>query len=126
MSREPNLPAWQWRLYPLGHRARANLVVHVLTVPVFWAGGALVLVAPFTSAWDALWGVLAMAVAFGAQGRGHALEAERPVPFEGPADVLGRIFTEQWVTFPRYVLSGGFARAWREGPVRAGSGAAAP
>ena len=25
----------------------------------------------------------------------------------------GRILAEQWITFPRYVLSGGFARAWR-------------
>ena len=25
-----------------------------------------------------------------------------------------RFFVEQWITFPRYVLSGGFSRAWRE------------
>ena len=29
-------------------------------------------------------------------------------------DWAARLFVEQWVTFPRYVLSGGFARAWRE------------
>jgi hypothetical protein len=47
------------------------------------------------------------------QGRGHRLEKNAPVPFRGPLDVLARIFVEQWVTFPRFVLSGGFARAWR-------------
>jgi hypothetical protein len=46
------------------------------------------------------------------QGRGHAIEVTRPVPFEGPLDVVARLFAEQWVTFPRYVLSGGLGRAW--------------
>ena len=27
--------------------------------------------------------------------------------------LLARIFAEQWITFPRFVLGGGFARAWR-------------
>jgi hypothetical protein len=36
------------------------------------------------------------------------------VPFEGPLDVLSRIVLEQWITFPRFVLSGSFARAWRD------------
>ena len=50
--------------------------------------------------------------AVAAQGRGHGREAVRPVPFRGAADVAVRIVVEQWVTFPRFVLSGGFARAW--------------
>ena len=36
-----------------------------------------------------------------------------PIPFRGPIDVGSRIFVEQWVTFPRFVLSGGLAQAWR-------------
>jgi hypothetical protein len=48
-----------------------------------------------------------------AQGRGHKGEATRPVPFRGPLDVVARLFVEQWLTFPRYVLSGGFAQAWQ-------------
>lgn len=31
-----------------------------------------------------------------------------------PLDVVVRIFTEQWVKFPRFVASGGFARAWKQ------------
>ena len=42
-----------------------------------------------------------------------ALEKNPPVPFAGPLDVVARIFGEQWLSFPRYVLSGGFAKAWR-------------
>ena len=48
-----------------------------------------------------------------AQGRTHRLERTAPSPFRGPGDVVARIFAEQWFTFPRFVASGGFARAWR-------------
>jgi hypothetical protein len=48
------------------------------------------------------------------QGRGHRGELVHPVPFAGPVDVVSRIFAEQLITFPRFVLSGQFARAWRE------------
>jgi len=54
-----------------------------------------------------------MLAAVASQGRGHAMEAARPVAFRGPADFVARFFVEQWVTFPRFVLSGGFAQAWR-------------
>jgi len=47
-----------------------------------------------------------------AQGRGHKLETTAPAPFRGPADVAARLFVEQWITFPRFVFSGQFARAW--------------
>ena len=47
------------------------------------------------------------------QGRGHKLEQAAPAKFRGPADVVVRLFAEQWVTFPRFVLGGGFAAAWR-------------
>ena len=59
-------------------------------------------------------GLVAMAVAMALQGKGHRLEQEPPARFRSPLDVIARIFAEQLVTFPRFVLSGGFARAWRE------------
>jgi len=42
--------------------------------------------------------------------RGHRGEREAPVPFDGAADFVSRFVVEQWVTFPRFVLSGG----WRQ------------
>jgi len=42
------------------------------------------------------------------QGRGHRREAETPTPFAGAADFASRFVAEQWVTFPRFVLSGGW------------------
>jgi hypothetical protein len=48
------------------------------------------------------------------QGRGHKLEPVPPEPFTGRANLLGRLFCEQWVTFPRFVLSGGWWRNLQE------------
>ena len=50
----------------------------------------------------------AMALALVLQGRGHRREAEPPTPFAGAADFASRFVVEQWVTFPRFVLSGGW------------------
>lgn len=113
MNRQQPLLAWQWSLYPDNHRARRNLLLHVLTVPLFEVGTIAVVLAPFVSGWLALAGVVAMAVAMALQGVGHGQEAVPPVPFAGPLDALSRIFVEQWVTFPRYVLSGRLAARWR-------------
>lgn len=104
--------AWQLGHYPGGHTRRSNLVLHLVTAPLFCAGTLSLAIAPFTTAWLALGGLL-MVVALVAQGRGHGLELRRPIPFRGPGDFVLRFFAEQWVTFPRFVLSGGFARAWR-------------
>lgn len=116
--REPTLLEWQWRGYPEFHADRRNLLVHVLTQPIFVAAMCLALSAPFHASiiaivGSAMAGVLAMIVVVAVQGRGHAREHNLPIPFAGPLDVIGRIFAEQLITFPRFVLSGGFARAWR-------------
>jgi hypothetical protein len=114
-ERSGGLLAWQYRGYPEFHADRTSLVLHVVTVPVFQAG-TLLLSAPLWGPWFlALGGVAMMAVAMAAQGRGHAREKNPPIPFAGPRDIVGRIFLEQWINFPRFVLSGGFARAWRGG-----------
>jgi hypothetical protein len=109
------LLARQWAGYAGGHGDRRNLLVHALTVPVFLLGTVALAAAPFSSAWLALAGPAAMMAAIGIQGRAHQRETQRPAPFEGAADAIVRIFVEQWVTFPRFVLSGGFGRAWRQG-----------
>jgi hypothetical protein len=65
--------------------------------------------------WLAPAGLGAMVLAIALQGRGHKMEQTAPVPFRGPLDVLGRLFFEQWITFPRYLLSGKLREAWRQG-----------
>lgn len=111
-EREGGLLKWQWSLYPDGHRDRRNLAIHIATWPLFVGGTCALLASPLFGLGAALVGLAGIATAVIGQGRGHKLEQARPAPFRGPADVAVRLFVEQWVTFPRYVLSGGFARAW--------------
>src|SRR5262249_8711171 len=93
---------------------RRNLILHAVTAPMFCAGTLTVLAAPFISPWLALGGLVMMS-ALAAQGLGHRAESSRPAAFRGPVDFVVRFFVEQWVTFPRFVVGGGFARAWRRG-----------
>ena len=105
---------WQWSLYPGTHRDRRNLLTHALTAPVFQAGTLAVLLSPLVSLWLAPAGLLAMVGVMGVQRKTHRLEGGAPAAFRGPGDVVKRFLAEQWITFPRYVASGEFGRAWRE------------
>jgi len=109
----PDLVRWQHQLYPRNHVDRRNLLIHLCTAPLFLGGLASVITGiARLSLVVGLSGLAAMVIAVAAQGRGHRLEAEPPVPFRSPLDVVARLFVEQLVTFPRFVLSGGFSRAW--------------
>jgi hypothetical protein len=105
---------WQRDGYPRYHQSRANLVLHIVLVPVFLAGNILLVVALARGWWlTALLSLAAMALSIALQGRGHGREAVPPEPFTGPRNAVTRIFLEQWVTFPLFVLSGGWAKAMR-------------
>ncbi|MCA9647069.1 MAG: DUF962 domain-containing protein [Polyangiaceae bacterium] len=111
-ARTGGLLAWQFHGYSQNHVARQNLLLHVFTVPLFQLGTLAVLSSPLAW-WLGAVGFATMVGCVALQGRGHRLEEAPPAPFRGPFDVLARLFVEQWVTFPRFVLSGGFGRAWR-------------
>lgn len=63
--------------------------------------------------WIGLTGVVAMLAVIAVKGRSHRHELADPAPFRGPADFRARILAEQCITLLRFVLTGGFARAWR-------------
>ena len=105
---------WQWEGYPRYHQARRNLLVHGVAVPLFQLGtlglvGALIQFSP------ELLGVATacIMVSVALQGRGHRLEPIPPEPFTGPLNFVVRLLLEQWITFPRFVLSGGWIAALR-------------
>jgi hypothetical protein len=113
-DRSEGLLRWQWSLYAPGHATRKNLLLHALTVPIFMSGTVgLALGAATLDPLRAVGGAVALVVAIAAQGVGHKNEPVRPIPFRGPLDFVARFFMEQWITFPRFVLSGAFSRAWR-------------
>ena len=105
---------WQWDGYSRYHLSRNNLLLHIVAVPFFLMSNvglvAGLLRGSLGLAGLGLGGMLgSMAV----QNIGHKKEENPPVPFTGPANALGRVFLEQWITFPRFVLTGGWARALR-------------
>ena len=106
------LLAWQWDGYARYHQSRANLLMHIVLVPLFLAGNVALVVGALRLDWvETVVGAACMGVSIALQGKGHADEPVPPVPFSGPANALSRIFLEQWVTFPRFVLTGGWWRA---------------
>jgi hypothetical protein len=113
----PDLLRWQWSDYAARHANRTNLVVHLFAVALFQLGCLALLGSLLARSGSvALGGLAGLVIALAAQGRGHRLEAERPVPFTGPADFALRFLAEQWITFPRFVLSGGWLRSFRATP----------
>ena len=105
----------QWKVYPCYHRSRFNLLLHIVVVPVFLMGNVALLVAFVRrSCLTGTVAVVAMVLAFALQGLGHRQEPVPPEPFTSPANAVARIFLEQWVTFPRFVFSGGWWRALRQ------------
>jgi len=107
----PRLLQWQWSDYSAKHRDRTNLVLHIVAVPLFEiATIALVLGIAWGSGRAVSLAVAGMASAVVIQGRGHRREREEPTPFAGPIDFVSRFVAEQWITFPRFVLSGGWSR----------------
>jgi hypothetical protein len=107
------LVSWQWQAYPTAHRDRRNLALHLATAPLFIAGLVAVLSGLVAGWWVSLAGLGVMLAVLVVQGRGHSLETNAPIPFTGAGDLITRFFAEQLVNFPRFVVSGGWARAWR-------------
>jgi phage terminase small subunit len=106
-----HLLQWQWSDYPAKHRDRTNLWLHIVAVPLFDVATLAVLVGIAVGAGRAAVLALAgMVASLVLEGRGHRREPETPTPFAGPIDFVSRFFVEQWITFPRFVLSGGWTR----------------
>jgi hypothetical protein len=106
---------WQWEGYPRYHRSRFNLLLHIAAVPVFLVGNVTLVVALVERSWQiGILAVVAMVLSVALQGRGHRQEPVPPEPFTSPLNAVSRILLEQWVTFPRFVFTGGWSHALRE------------
>ncbi|MEO8249253.1 MAG: terminase [Burkholderiales bacterium] len=111
------LPRWQWEAYPRYHRSLGNLLLHIVLVPLFLVANVALVAALIRGSWlVALVAAGAMVASIALQGRGHRFEALPPEPFTGPGNAVLRIFLEQWVTFPGFVLRGGWLGALRNAP----------
>ena len=110
-EREGGLLAWQWRGYSRTHRDRLNLAIHMFAVPAFIAGTLATVQGALQARWlGVAVAMVVVVVGFAAQGIGHRREQIAPEPFAGPGDFVARVFAEQFITFPRFVLMGQWAR----------------
>lgn len=115
LSRIGELLRWQRDGYPKYHQSRRNLLIHIVAVPLFLLGTVVLLAA--IARLSLLFLVVAIGcliVALALQGRGHRLEAVPPEPFSGSLNFVSRLLLEQWITFPRFVFSGGWLAALRK------------
>jgi uncharacterized membrane protein YGL010W len=113
----PELLEKQWSDYPERHKNKVNLLIHIVAVPVVWlaaiqAFGALLLVLmPGVAGLGILfWALVLVGVSLFAQSRGDAMEAIKPPPFAMTKDYAISVAAEQFVTFPRFVLTGGWLK----------------
>jgi len=107
-----------WTTYERVHSNRRNLVIHAFAVPLFIAS-IVFLIASIVRTEDVsvVIAVILAFIAMGLQRRGHALEPHAPVPFSGPGNFLTRWFTEQFIIFPLFLLTG---RWWHQFKSEAG------
>jgi hypothetical protein len=101
-----------WSQYEQVHADRRNLSIHLLAVPLFMIAFPVTVIFLFMA--DFAPAIASLLVAIGSmvcQGIGHATETIPAKPFKGLFDFLRRWFTEQYFTFPKFVLTG---RWWRQ------------
>jgi hypothetical protein len=105
---------WQWDGYFRYHQSRANLAIHVFAIPVFLIGNVVAVVSLLSlDLGGAVLGVVLTGASMFIQGRSHKLEPVPSEPFASVGQFFGRFFLEQWINFPRFVLSGGWVRNWK-------------
>jgi hypothetical protein len=108
----PQQMSIDWSEYGRVHSSKANLLIHLIAVPLFIASFLSAIKYVFRGDWFSVAIVVVVAIAAMAlQGNGHKKEPESPRPFSGPANFLRRWFSEQFVIFPLFVLSG---RWWEQ------------
>jgi hypothetical protein len=114
----------QWSDYEDRHRNRNSLLIHIVAVPVFWVatfqavGGLFLLLLGVPGAFEMVfWAAVIMAASLFLQDVGHKMEATPPDKFSNAGDFALRIAAEQYVNFPRFVLTGGWlSNLRRRGP----------
>lgn len=102
---------WQRDGYPNYHLGKINLIIHIFAVPLFELSTLILLFGILSFSFlHILNGILGSVVSIAVQGRGHKTEKNPPEPFTSPFNAIGRIYLEQFVTFPRFVFSGAWFR----------------
>jgi len=101
-----------WTDYLRVHASRTNLAIHLVAVPMFISAFVLIVLYVIRGEYQpALLALVPAMVAMVLQGIGHRKESEPPRPFSGPLNFMRRWFSEQFVIFPLFFLTG---RWWKQ------------
>ena len=107
------LVAWAWRETPPVHRSTGNLMIHIVAVPMFVVGHALLIAAIAANRWLLVAGVFFIVLSVSLQKLGHSMELQAVHPFAGPRDFVRRLYVEQFYNFWRFLFSGGWFASLR-------------
>jgi hypothetical protein len=106
---------WQWECYAKYRQFARQPAIDNVAVPLLVMGTIALVFAIFQPSFMLLaFAVAYVVVAVALQVRCHRLESVPPEPFTGPLNFVSRLFFEQWVTAPRFVISGGWGAALRK------------
>lgn len=105
---------WAWRETPPVHANRANLLIHVVAVPVFVGAHVLAIVgAVMLDAWPIIAGVVLAVIPLVLQRRGHALERQPVHAFASTKDFVGRLYAKQFCNFWRFLFTGAWFASFK-------------
>lgn len=110
----------QWSDYAERHRNKLNLLIHIGTVPLVWiaglqvVGGLILMLIGVGGFSTLLTAAFLVAVALFAQAYGNSLEAVKPRTHADAKAFALNAVAEQFVTFPRFVLTGHWLRNLQE------------
>jgi hypothetical protein len=102
----PELLSWAWSETPPVHKNAANLLIHIVAVPLFVIGHILIVVGILIDLRWLLAAMLCIVVSLVLQKIGHSLEQNQAPPFANTRDFLRRIYAEQFCNFWRFLFSG--------------------
>jgi hypothetical protein len=102
----PELVSWAWRETPPVHKSTANLIIHIVAVPLFVLGHVLLVVGLVVNPWWLTGAAVSIVVSLAAQRFGHSLEHNQVPVFTGAGDFIRRLYAEQFCNFWRFVFSG--------------------
>ena len=106
---------WQWEGYTEFHRSKLNLLMHIILVPGFICANLYLIYSLINGCYlFALLSLAGMGLSIALQGVGHKQEALPSIPFTSAFNAVSRLLVEQWVNFPRFVLTGGWWRALQQ------------
>jgi hypothetical protein len=108
------LVAWAWQETPPVHTNRANLLIHLVAVPLFVLGHLVAAIGIVSLAgWAVVVGLGSIVLSLVLQKGGHALEPTPVHAFSSTRDVIRRLYAEQFCNFWRFLFSGQWYASFR-------------